>query len=51
MLWRSLEAIRALTGPDTETAIVPEERRQHLARYDAKSSHYAVAATHRREAG
>jgi heme-degrading monooxygenase HmoA len=51
MLWRSLDAIRALTGPDLETAIVPEERRRHLARYDAKSSHYTVAATHRRDAG
>ena len=50
MLWRSLEAIRALTGPDAETAIVPEERRPLLARFDAKSSHYAVKATHRREA-
>jgi heme-degrading monooxygenase HmoA len=51
MLWRSLDAIRALTGPDCETAIVPEERRKHLARYDARSSHYQVAATHRREWG
>ena len=47
MLWDSLDAIRALAGPEAETAIVPAERRQHLARYDAKSSHYLVAATHR----
>ena len=46
MLWDSLEAIHALAGPDVETAIVPAERRRHLARFDAKSSHYAVAATH-----
>jgi heme-degrading monooxygenase HmoA/carbon monoxide dehydrogenase subunit G len=51
MLWDSLDAIRALAGPDVETAIVPEERRRHLARFDAKSSHYAVAATHAREGG
>jgi heme-degrading monooxygenase HmoA len=51
MLWDSLEAIRALAGPDVETAIVPAERRRHLARFDAKSSHYAVAATHTREGG
>jgi hypothetical protein len=51
MLWDRLDAIRALAGPDHETAIVPAERRQHLARYDAKASHYIVAATHRREGG
>ncbi len=51
MLWDSLDAIRALAGPDVETAIVPAERRRHLARFDAKSSHYAVAATHRRDGG
>jgi heme-degrading monooxygenase HmoA len=51
MLWDSLDAIRALSGPDVETAIVPVERRQHLASYDAKSSHYAVVATHERDGG
>jgi len=51
MLWDSLAAIRALAGLDCETAIVPEERRRHLARFDAKASHYAVAATHTREGG
>ena len=51
MLWDSLDAIRALAGADYETAIVPAERRRHLARYDATSSHYAVAATHCRDAG
>ena len=33
------------------TAIVPAERRRHLTRFDAKSSQYAVAATHARDAG
>lgn len=51
MLWHNLDAIRALAGPDVETAIVPAERRRHLARFDAKSSHYAVAATHARDGG
>jgi hypothetical protein len=51
MLWDSFDAIRALAGPDAETAIVPAQRRQHLARYDAKSSHYLVAATHQRDGG
>jgi hypothetical protein len=51
MLWDSLDAIRALARPDVETAIVPAERRRHLAHFDAKSSHYAVAATHARDGG
>jgi len=51
MLWDSLAAIRALAGADVETAIVPAKRRRHLARFDAQSSHYAVAATHERDRG
>jgi hypothetical protein len=51
MLWDSLDAIRALAGADYETAIVPQERRPLLARFDAKSSHYTVKATHRRDGG
>lgn len=47
MLWDSLDAIRAVTGPDVETAVIPEERRKYLSRHDAKSAHYEIAATHR----
>ena len=36
----SLEAVRAFTGPDYETAVVPPEARKLLARFDAKSCHY-----------
>ncbi|HXT17563.1 MAG TPA: hypothetical protein VN706_18115 [Gemmatimonadaceae bacterium] len=47
LLWDSLDAIRAAAGHDDyETAIVPEERRKYLVRYDAKAAHYDVAATH-----
>ena len=46
MLWDSIDAIRAVTGPDYETAVVPEERRKYLSRYDPKSLHYEIAATH-----
>lgn len=46
MLWDSIEAIRTVTGPDYETAVVPEERRQYLAHYDPKSSHYEVVSRH-----
>ncbi len=46
MLWDSVDAIRAAAGADYEIAIVPEERRQHLVRYDAKAQHYEVVSTH-----
>jgi heme-degrading monooxygenase HmoA len=47
MLWESLDAIRNAAGhADYETAIIPEERRKHLSRFDAKASHYEVASRH-----
>lgn len=42
LLFDSLDDIKAITGPDFETAVVPEERRRHLTRYDAKAAHYEV---------
>jgi len=46
MIWDSIDAIRAVAGPNYEIAIVPENRRQYLTRYDAKSSHYEIASIH-----
>jgi heme-degrading monooxygenase HmoA len=46
MLWDSIDVVRAVAGPDFETAVVPEERRKYLTRYDAKSAHYEIASTH-----
>jgi heme-degrading monooxygenase HmoA len=46
MFWESIEAIRAVAGSDYETAVIPEERRKYLARYDAKAAHYEVASVH-----
>jgi heme-degrading monooxygenase HmoA len=45
ILWESLDAIRAVAGNDYETAVIPEERRKYLARYDPKASHYEVTST------
>jgi|SRR5579862_3843200 len=44
MLWESMDAIRAVSGPDVETAVVPVERRQYLSRYDARSVHYEITS-------
>lgn len=47
LLFDSLDDIRAAAGhADYETAIIPEERRKYLSRYDAKAAHYEVAAVH-----
>lgn len=46
MFWDSIEVLRAVAGPDYETAIIPEERRKYLSRYDPKSAHYEIASTH-----
>jgi heme-degrading monooxygenase HmoA len=46
MLWESIDAIRAAAGADYESAVIPEERRKYLARYDSKSAHYDVASVH-----
>ena len=46
MLWESIDAIRAAAGANYETAVIPEERRQYLARYDAKAAHYEVPSVH-----
>jgi heme-degrading monooxygenase HmoA len=44
LLWESIEAIKAVAGQDFETAVIPEERRQHLSRYDSRAAHYEVAS-------
>jgi hypothetical protein len=46
ILWESIESVKAVAGPDYEVAVIPEERRQYLSRFDARASHFDVAATH-----
>lgn len=46
LLWDSIDAIRAVAGADYEQAVVPEERRKVLSRYDRTASHYEVASLH-----
>ena len=48
LFFDTLDDIKALTGPDYETAVIPPERKQHLSRFDAKAVHYDVPATHGR---
>jgi heme-degrading monooxygenase HmoA len=42
--FESLDAVRAFAGDDYEAAVVPEEARKVLARFDERSRHYEVLA-------
>jgi heme-degrading monooxygenase HmoA len=44
IFWDSYEALRAISGEDYEIAIVPEERRKYLKRYDGRAQHYEVSS-------
>ena|SRR5579859_3521056 len=46
LIWESIDAIKAVAGADYEKAVVPEERRRVLTRYDWTASHYEVASLH-----
>ena len=42
ILWDSLDDIRAMAGEDYEIAVIPDERRRVLSRWDARAVHYEV---------
>lgn len=45
LLWNSIDELRIAAGHDDyETAIIPEERRRYLARFDTKAAHYEVTS-------
>lgn len=46
MSWDSLDALRAVAGPDYDAAVMPEERRKYLSRHDTKSVHCEVTSVH-----
>ena len=46
ILWDSLDAIKAIAGDAYERAVVPEERRKHLLRWDDLAAHYDVDHSH-----
>jgi heme-degrading monooxygenase HmoA len=45
ILWDSLDHVRAVAGADYATAIIPEDRRPLLSRYDTAAAHYEVVST------
>lgn len=44
MIWESIDAIRAVTGPDYEASVIPEERRRCLVRHETKSVHCEIVS-------
>ena len=46
MLWESIDDIRSVGGPNYEIAIVPENRRELLTRFDERATHYEIASTY-----
>ena len=44
ILWDSLDDVRAIAGADYERAVVPEERRAVLKRWDETATHYEVTS-------
>ena len=49
ILWDSFDSIRAVAGPEYETAVIPEERKKYLARFDAKAAHFEVVAEQKKQ--
>lgn len=45
ILWESVDAIRAVAGDAYERAVVPEERRRYLTRWDDVARHFEVEST------
>jgi heme-degrading monooxygenase HmoA len=41
-LFESMDAVRRFAGDDLEKAVVPEQARKLLARFDSRSVHYSV---------
>jgi heme-degrading monooxygenase HmoA len=44
ILWDSIEAVRAMTGEDYERAVIPEERKKYLRRFEQRAAHFEVVA-------
>jgi antibiotic biosynthesis monooxygenase (ABM) superfamily enzyme len=42
MIWESLEALKAVAGPNYTVSIIPEDRLRFLARHDSHAMHYEI---------
>jgi heme-degrading monooxygenase HmoA len=44
ILWDSIGAIKAVAGEEYEKAVIPEERKKYLKRFDERAAHFEVVA-------
>jgi heme-degrading monooxygenase HmoA len=44
ILWDSIEAVRAMTGEDYGRAVIPEERKKYLGRFEERAADFKVVA-------
>ena len=44
LLWDSIEGIKAVAGKDYERAVIPEERKKYLKRFEETATHFEVVA-------
>ncbi len=44
ILWESIDDIRAIAGAEYGKAVIPEERRKYLVRFDENAVHYEVVS-------
>ena len=42
MIWESVDAIRAVAGPNYTVSIIPEDRLRYLVRHDSHAAHYEI---------
>ena len=42
MIWESLDAIKAVAGPNYTVSIIPEDRLKYLVRHDGHAVHYEI---------
>ena len=44
ILWESIDDIRAVAGDDYQAAVIPDERKRVLSRWDDQAAHYEVTS-------
>jgi len=42
MIWESIEALKAVAGPNYTVSIIPEDRLKYLSRHDTHAAHYQI---------
>jgi heme-degrading monooxygenase HmoA len=49
ILWDSVESVKAVAGEDYERAVIPEDRKKYLKRFEEKAAHFEVVEERKAE--